>query len=279
MLERAAVITYDDYLRFRSRYFPRQHEIAADPAALCRFGEYRFACEQLELEPGLELLDLACSSNVFQLFLALSGLRVTGIDIDARTLDDLEPRRRHVEQVSGRRLDYRFEVSNAFSLPYPDGSYDRVISISSVEHMFSDDGRSGDVLAVLEARRVLRPGGRLVVTVPMSEGMPFHESRTGDDRYRLPYRLYTPAVLEERFHGLPGLELVAQAYVPHRVPLPDTEANEFMQFWMGRSYEGRAEWDRWAPILVDVFQPLVYLDADPEGVTPAHNGLMAFVAC
>ncbi len=132
-----------------------------------------------------------------------------------------------------------------------------MISISSVEHMFSDDGRSGDVLAVLEARRVLRPGGRLVVTVPMSEGMPFHESRTGDDRYHLPYRLYTPAVLEERFHGLPGLDLVAQAYVPHRVPLPDAEANEFMQFWMDRSYEGRAEWDGWAPILVDVFHARV----------------------
>lgn len=273
------MLAYDDYLRFRAVYFPQQTE-SVDPAYLCRFGEYRFACEQLALVPGLRALDLACSSNIFQLFLAANGLVVTGIDLDESAGAELEPRLRHVEAQLGRRLSHTFRPANACQLPFPDESFDRVISISSVEHMFTPDearGVHGDTLGVIEAGRVLRPGGRLVITFPMSEGGPLHEAPAGDAAYHLPYRRYTPEAVGERFLTVPGLALTAYAYIPHRVPLPFGHRNEFVEFWVSLSPQERSRWDRLSPILADRFQPLLYAEDEPDGLRWAHTGLLAFV--
>jgi SAM-dependent methyltransferase len=47
---------------------------------------------------------------------------------------------------------------DALRLPFPDGSFDRVMSICAIEH-FADGGRALDEMA-----RVLRPGGELVMS-------------------------------------------------------------------------------------------------------------------
>jgi SAM-dependent methyltransferase len=236
-------------------------------------------CEQLLLEPGQAVVDLACSFNVFQLFLAWSGLRVTGVDIDPGAYRDLEPRLRHVETAGGRRLDYTFERANALHLPFDDDVFDRLVSISSLEHMFVDghhEGVHGDTLGLREAARVVRPGGRLVVTVPMSAGAPFHEAPAGDAGYPEPYRLYTPATLEERFHHVSGLRLRAEAYIPHRVAVPGVGDGDFMQYWIATPPSERARLEPFAPVFAEAFQPLVYVDADPSSFASAHTGLLAF---
>lgn len=273
------MLTYDDYLRFRSELFPGQSDVVHDPASLCRFAEYQFVCEQLALDAGQALVDLACSFNIFQLFLAWSGLRVTGVDIDPGAFRDLEPRLRHVEQTGGRALDYTFEHANALDLPYPDGVFDRVISISSLEHMFVNarpDGVHGDTLGLREAARIVRPGGRLVVSVPMSGGGPFREAPEGDADYPEPYRLYTPETIAERFLGVAGLRVRAQAYIPHRVPTPGVGDDAFMRYWMATPPPERARLEPFAPVLAAQFQPLVAVDDDPSGFATAHTGLLAF---
>ena len=49
---------------------------------------------------------------------------------------------------------------NAHHLPFPDGAFDLVIASEILEHI------PDDAAAIAEAVRVLRPGGRLAVTVP-----------------------------------------------------------------------------------------------------------------
>jgi SAM-dependent methyltransferase len=49
---------------------------------------------------------------------------------------------------------------DAYHLPFPDGAFDVVIASEILEHIPDDRA------AMAEAMRVLRPGGRLVVTVP-----------------------------------------------------------------------------------------------------------------
>jgi O-antigen chain-terminating methyltransferase len=63
-------------------------------------------------------------------------------------------------------------------LPYRDGSFDLVLCISTIEHVGLDNVRyglsghesvSGDVAALREIERVLRPGGRLLISIPFGK--------------------------------------------------------------------------------------------------------------
>lgn len=53
------------------------------------------------------------------------------------------------------------------NLPWSNQAFDRVLSISVLEHVFPEVG--GDVLAFGEIRRVLKPNGDLLLTVPCKE--------------------------------------------------------------------------------------------------------------
>jgi methionine biosynthesis protein MetW len=64
-----------------------------------------------------------------------------------------------VAAARGLGLDARV-VEDAASLPFPADSFDLAVASEVLEHLFDPS------LAVAEVRRVLRPGGVLVVTVP-----------------------------------------------------------------------------------------------------------------
>ena len=64
------------------------------------------------------------------------------------------------------------------TLPFPDDSFDQALLVSTLEHIGADNARYGlpsetdpssRVDALRELGRVLRPGGRLLVTVPLGE--------------------------------------------------------------------------------------------------------------
>jgi methionine biosynthesis protein MetW len=64
-----------------------------------------------------------------------------------------------VEMASARGLDARL-IDDAGDLPFPDGSFDLAICTEVLEHLFEPQR------ALTEIHRVLRTGGRLIVTVP-----------------------------------------------------------------------------------------------------------------
>lgn len=107
----------------------------------------------LALEPGLEVLDLACGHGRIANRLAERGARVTGLDAMPRFLelarDDAAARRVEVEYVAG---DMR-------SLPW-EGRFDRILSWFTAFGYFGDD-ENRQVLR--EAYRALRDGGLLLV--------------------------------------------------------------------------------------------------------------------
>lgn len=109
----------------------------------------------LELEPGLELLDLACGHGRIANPLAERGVRVTGLDATPYFLElaraDAAERGLEVEYVEG---DMR-------SIPWPE-RFDRVLSwFTSFGYFGNDDNRR--VLA--EVFKALKPGGLLAVEV------------------------------------------------------------------------------------------------------------------
>lgn len=58
-----------------------------------------------------------------------------------------------------RGLDAR-RIADASALPFPEDSFDVAVCVEVLEHLFQPQ------LAVAEIARVLRPGGRLIATVP-----------------------------------------------------------------------------------------------------------------
>ncbi len=98
--------------------------------------------------PGMPVLDLACGPGFVAGAAAGRGAAPVGLDFSAAMLT--LARRAHPA--------LRFEEGDAEALPFADGSFDAVVSNFGVHHV-PDPAR-----AVSEARRVLRPGGRMAFT-------------------------------------------------------------------------------------------------------------------
>ena len=105
------------------------------------------------LEPGAEVLDAPCGFGRHALVLAEAGYRVTGVDRSPVQLAEAERRRADAEWPRLLRADYR-------ELPFPDASFDAALCLFSALGYLD---RAGDVGVLSEFRRVLRPGGALVV--------------------------------------------------------------------------------------------------------------------
>lgn len=115
--------------------------------------EWRKLMEWLQPGVGERVLDVASGSGELSLVAARRGSTVSGVDLS----EDGVKFARRLFKRAGRAGD--FKIGDAEHLPYPDGSFDKVMCSSSLEH-FKDD-----VQALQEMKRVLKPGGRLVLTV------------------------------------------------------------------------------------------------------------------
>jgi SAM-dependent methyltransferase len=98
------------------------------------------------------VLDLGCGAGQFA-SLALEGRLDVGVDVDARALDRAARTGRYGE----------LHRADAARLPFADGQFQTVLAVSVLEHLSQPD------LALAEAFRVLRPGGRFIVTVVLAD--------------------------------------------------------------------------------------------------------------
>lgn len=114
-------------------------------------GEAKQMLDKLDVGPGL-LLDVACGLGYMLDMAEDRGATAYGIDISkVALLRSLEARPgRHIAQANGEHL------------PYPDGIFDYVTCLGSLEHFIDPD------LGAQEIFRVLRPSGHAVILLPNS---------------------------------------------------------------------------------------------------------------
>jgi ubiquinone/menaquinone biosynthesis C-methylase UbiE len=116
---------------------------------LVRWYEAELLLKFLEPLPGEHILDVGCGTGIFTDDVLKSGAQVTGVDLSASMLHRAVDR--GGKQFSGLCADM-------CALPFGDNSFDRVFSMTAIE--FVADGAT----AIRELNRVVKPGGRVVVT-------------------------------------------------------------------------------------------------------------------
>ena len=105
---------------------------------------------------GAQLLEVGCGPGHLSIRLARAGgCDVTGLDLDPVMIE--RARRNAVRQAEGGERVPSFVIGDVASLPFPDASFDLVVSTFSMHHW--DDSTAG----LVEIGRVLRPGGRALV--------------------------------------------------------------------------------------------------------------------
>jgi SAM-dependent methyltransferase len=110
--------------------------------------------EELRLRPGSTLLDLACGKGAYGLLIARkAGTPLVGVDFSAQALTEARAQaaRMGVSNAS-------FRVGELTATGLPDASAEAVLCTDAIQ--FPDEPAS----AYDEIRRVLKPGGRVVLT-------------------------------------------------------------------------------------------------------------------
>jgi SAM-dependent methyltransferase len=121
-----------------------------------RIVEVPFVYQNFDLPVGARVLDFGCSESKVSVELASLGYNVTGTDIN---------------DYPFTHPNFRFIKGNFLDSPFEDESFDAVVAISAVEHCGlsaygSQEFSDGDKRVMEQMHRILKNGGKLLLTVP-----------------------------------------------------------------------------------------------------------------
>jgi ubiquinone/menaquinone biosynthesis C-methylase UbiE len=132
-------------------YLTRIGRMSRSIFTLNRDREFNSLKRMLELKPVDSLLDVGSGDGFWTARFATHCAKVTGLEPDQRMLA--------LAQALYLRSNVEYAQGSAESIPYPSCTFDKVVSVSCLEHF-------GDPLQGLrEMARVLKPGGRLAISV------------------------------------------------------------------------------------------------------------------
>jgi SAM-dependent methyltransferase len=115
------------------------------------------ALEYTDVKSGMRVLDVGCGRGEALVWLAQQGAEVWGVDYAFAAL--------HLSQAATQRMDVRLRSSchltaaNARCLPFMPKSFDRVLMLDIVEHLYPWELRQ----AFLEVQRVIKPNGKFII--------------------------------------------------------------------------------------------------------------------
>lgn len=165
--------------------------------------EYPLVIELLELKPHIALLDLGVGRGPFSTFLALRrAANVLALDIDPGCISWQAEKAQH---LGPGHSDFQVMVSDSRCLPFPEGSFDRVLNLGSIEHIRGE----GDRQTAIEMGRVLKPGGIAVFSIPYGNQCTERES---DSHVKYFERRYDERAIEDRIIQPSGLKEVTRFY-------------------------------------------------------------------
>jgi ubiquinone/menaquinone biosynthesis C-methylase UbiE len=114
--------------------------------------------ERAGVEPGMDVLDMACGTGNATIPAAKAGARVTGADFAPGLLEIAR------ERAADAMVEVDWVEADVQELPFEDASFDRVLSVYG--HMFAPD----HARTAAEMKRVCRPGGAIAIACWSPEG-------------------------------------------------------------------------------------------------------------
>lgn len=156
--------------------------------ASCSDDDYALAAENLtiqlcdfaQIDHSQKVLDVGCGfgGTISYLNDRYTGMELTGLNIDSRQLA------RANEQVTASNdNEIAFVQGNACDLPFEDNSFDQILAVECIFHFPSRE------VFFQEARRVLKPGGRITLSdfVPSPLFLPVSLATSNKDKSRGTY--------------------------------------------------------------------------------------------
>lgn len=190
--------------------------------------------ERLRIGTGDTLLDAGCGEGRHCFGALERGARVLGLDLDRASLRAAAGGLRGRAEELGT-LGVMLQ-GDAFALPFPDESFDKVICAEVMEHVHDFSA------AARELARVTKPGGRLAITIPTATSEQLY-LRLGDDYFESPgghIRIFRPRALAEALarEGLAteGVGFAHGLHTPYWVlrsivGLPGADRNRLVRAW------------------------------------------------
>ncbi|MCW6036953.1 class I SAM-dependent methyltransferase [Spirulina subsalsa FACHB-351] len=180
-----------------SKDWGRFINLLCNPVSSTRYFEFPFCLNALNWNQVKTYLDIS-SPRLFLLYLLEKYPHLQGHFLNP-DVSDLAETQHYFEQVK-RPLKIQFLTHDVTGLPYPDQSFDVITSISVLEHIPKD----GDSLAVRELWRVLKPHGKLILTLPCAVN--YEEEWREEDTYNLGYEAQNGKYFFQRFYDQRALK-------------------------------------------------------------------------
>lgn len=137
-----------------------QNDEAMRKVAFTARARHQFLARQIS--SGAQVLNIGVGDGGLERILVEKGVQVSALDPSEKTITWLGQE---------LQLGERARVGVSESIPFPDDEFDVVIMTEVLEHLNDEALR----LTIQEIRRVLKPGGRFLGTVPADENLTTNE--------------------------------------------------------------------------------------------------------
>lgn len=151
----------------------------------------------VKLTPDGVALDIGCGDGLFTHLVAMQGCATRGIDPESIAI---EQARTQTATQQYPNTPPEFDVTGGATTSLDDGSCATAFMLDVIEHL------PNPIAVLQEASRVLRPGGRLVVTTPQAQ-----LGGSSDPIYHITE--FEPHELHGLINAVPGLKVIDTARI------------------------------------------------------------------
>ena len=192
---------------------------------------------RLDVEPGTQMLDVGCGAGQIAIPAARAGALVSGVDIASNLIEKARQR------AAAEGVEVRLEEGDAEMLPYPDASFDLVVSLIGAMFAPRPD------LVASELLRVCRPDGRIAMANWTPEGHVGQMFKVIGSHVPPPPLMVSPlkwgdpaAVRDRLGPGTVSITIEKRLY-PMRYPMPPDQVAQFFFDYYGPTLRALAALD------------------------------------